>query len=225
MRWFDELYRVGDGEDAGPAFFNRRFRSLDERVHTLEDDRVSYLDELGRIRTITIEQATVLLQDAAALVEGMAQLATIVSVTSPTQRAIGPGLVTFTVPQAERAAVPQVAYVVAVPRADRDTRMGGFMTGFNAETGALEFDATDVAGDGTFGDWIIGLAGTAGAGTGASTAGDIVFVPAGTLEADTVQGAVEELDDDLTLVAGRVTTLEDSGGAAQALAFATYQGV
>lgn len=204
MKLFDGLYKVLGGEKQDIDFFNKRFRSVDERIHPLEEQRVSVDTEIERLRAITIEQVTAILSDAAAILEGFSSLGTILTVSTASSMAIETGAKVAIVALADRDKVPSGGYVTAKPVGVGDVQMSGFITFYNAETGELRFDATDVTGSGSYSDWIVGLA--AATVESAVSASNVTVEEIEGLEAEDVQAAIAELK----------TQISD----AQALAFA-----
>lgn len=229
MRLFDKIYKAKNGEDADDKFLNKRFGSLDERLHALETLKVSLESELERIRQITVTEATVILQDAAAAVEGIAQLATVITLHSQSELTLGDGSHQLVIGPDERDLVPQNAYVTLTPIANRAHSMGGYLTAYDAETGTMSIDITKVEGDGTYPEWLIGLAApSTGAG---STAGNISIEEIGGMEAATVQAALGVLHAShgvlaaaMTALSDRVAALENTGPDHTPLAYAQFMG-
>lgn len=230
MRLYDKVYKVQNGEDADEKFFNRRFGSLDERVHALEVLKVSIEETHERIRRFTVAEANVILQDAAAAVEGIAQLATAITLHSPSELTLGTGSHQLVIGPDERDLVPQNAYVTLTPIANRAHSMGGYLTAYNAETGTMSIDITKVEGDGTYPEWLIGLAApSTGSGQGADA---ISIEEIGGMEAATVQAALGVLHAShgvlataMTALSDRVTVLEGAGPDHTPLAYAQFMGV
>lgn len=232
MRLFGKVYEVFSNEDADAKFFNSRFGSIDERLHALELLKVSVEAEQKRIRDITVAEATVILQDAAAAVEGIAQLATVITLHSLSTLSLETGSHQLVIDQAEWELVPQNAYVTLTPVADRTHRMSGYLSGYQPDTGTMDIDVIQVEGSGTHSQWLIGLAAPSTA-SGLS-AGNVTFEAIEGLQTQTVQAALTVLHtasgglaEALNNLATRVEALEGTvsrGPDTQSMAFAYFIG-
>lgn len=82
--------------------------------------------------------------------------------TSTTSIAIGTGAKTLTTQSGRGFAAPAFI-LVASASSPTDRYMFGQVTSYDSGTGALNFTATEVAGSGTYSDWVIALSGPRGA--------------------------------------------------------------
>lgn len=190
MKWFDSAYRTKPGENVDRGFFDRRFKHVDDRVHPLEEQKASYDAEIARLKKITVDEVTVLLGDAAAIADGLANLGTILTAHSATEVTVEAAAITLTIDAEDRSKVPAAAYIVAKPVGIGGVSMAGFMTAWNADTGVMTFSATSVAGSGTYSDWIVGLAAPSTSGLEAS---GVAVDPITGMDAENVQAALEAL--------------------------------
>ena len=158
MRLFDKIYRVAELLTIDSKFFNSRFRSVDDRLHSLEEVKGSWAEESARLSKIAIDQVTALMADAANVSASFAHLGAILSVKSLSTFSIQEGVVTLIVNEADRSKVPSAAFIAAVPLGIADAGLSGIMTEWDADTGVMKFHGSSLRGEGTYSEWVVGLA-------------------------------------------------------------------
>jgi len=187
-------YRVDGDTEIDEAWFNRFAADIDGRITALEGGQANTEKVIDELIKIGLERINEVLKPAFDEIEELAHLGDLLNASSDTELTIGTGTQIFYVVPDDRQTFAAPLYVVAAVSGETDKWMAGRVLYWNEESGELQVDVTNTRGAGTYADWDISVASIPPDTPPAQTASNVNFSPAGAIEADTVQAAIEELD-------------------------------
>ena len=172
-RLFDDQYRTKSTDTVDAAHFDARFRSIDLRMHALEELVVSYEAEVERLKTLNIELVRNAIGESLATVEEQTKLIGLLvfPVTSQSHE-MQQGEHVFNIPSADLAKIGEATFATLIPQSTPAYRMTGVVTDIDVDNAQITVLITDVSGNGVFESWFIGFGFLAAGREGVNHRGD-----------------------------------------------------
>lgn len=190
-------YRVDGETEITPEWWNRIIGDIDARFVGLEDNAASVTAVIDQLVQIGLTRINEVLGPAFEQIQAFAHLGDLLRASSASEVTIGVGSKTFIIAEEDRNSFAAPLYLIIAVTGQAELWMTGQVTSWDPETGVLIVDVTNTSGAGSHAAWTITVASLPPDTPPAQEASNVSVTPAGTLEANTVQEALEELDQDL----------------------------
>jgi len=187
-------YRVTADDFVTPELWNRVFSLVDARLTGLENAQANVDAVIDELVKIGLERINEVLLPAFQEIEELAHLGELLRASSSSAVTIGTGEATWIIDETQRQRFAAPLFVIAAVAGTTDQWMAGQVTGWDPETGALTVNVTNTRGSGEHSSWDISVAAIPPEVPPAQEAANVTFAPAGAIEAQDVQTAIEELD-------------------------------
>lgn len=157
MASFPRDYSTKDGDKLDQAFFNLRFRDVHARLSSLEAARVNWEEEIAGLQDEALARVNAVIDPALQALANVSDAGLRFNTTSSTSVLVALGARSFTIAEADKGLFVPSSWLSVVSAGDPSKQMVGSLVSYNAETGELVINATNIAGTGTAVDWNISV--------------------------------------------------------------------
>lgn len=154
MLQFEKDYRTR-GDLLTDEFFNKRFSSVDGRIHAIETISGKFQDATNALISMGLERVNIALKPVVDHLTEMAGIGVMFVAHSETEVPIALGHQVFTVLEGERLSYAAGGYLAAFSEGDLSKAVSGRFVSYDASIGELVLDVDRLAGDGVASDWVI----------------------------------------------------------------------